>query len=163
MSRTILKKLSAALLFAAIALLPSTAAMQQKGGEEEIRSVRRRRELAAALGEAGLHLGIAAGHLRRVAEPDLHRRTRRAEAARQAAARLQRHLGIARRACDDADGRDAQLPARRRRRAASLSSRGPSGTSSSRRQRDGRRSAQGRRSARTIRSATSGWSTTRVT
>ena len=35
MSRTILKKLSAALLFAAIALLPSTAAMQQKGGEEE--------------------------------------------------------------------------------------------------------------------------------
>ena len=35
MSRTILKKLSAVLLFAAIALLPSTAAMQQKGGEEE--------------------------------------------------------------------------------------------------------------------------------
>src|SRR6476661_5765014 len=35
MSRTFLKKLSAALLFAAIALLPSTAAMQQKGGVEE--------------------------------------------------------------------------------------------------------------------------------
>ena len=35
MSRTILKKLSAVLLFAAIALMPSSAAMQQKGGEEE--------------------------------------------------------------------------------------------------------------------------------
>ncbi|MGC4080748.1 MAG: hypothetical protein QM736_01155 [Vicinamibacterales bacterium] len=35
MSRHILKKLSAALLFGAIALLPHAASMQQKGGEEE--------------------------------------------------------------------------------------------------------------------------------
>src|SRR5215471_16277312 len=35
MLRTFLKTLSAALLFASIALVPSTAFMQQKGGEEE--------------------------------------------------------------------------------------------------------------------------------
>ena len=111
-----LRNMAAATVIA-IGLLSTTANLQQiqKGGEDETGPYDVVAELAAAVGEARLHLGIAAGCVRRDAEPDLSRRARRAEAARHTRTRLQRHLGIARRARDRAEGRDAQLHPRRGR------------------------------------------------
>ena len=143
--------LAVAVVFACGLLSGPAQLQQQRGGEDETGPYEVVPNWPQPIAQPGYALGSQGGVFAESPEPGLPRQPRRDQAAREAAQRLHRRLWR-RRVGAHADARDAQLHHDHRRRPASWSSRGRSGTSCSRAAAVRTRS----RSARTIRNGTSG-------